>query len=255
MVDIYYHFTAPYTYGYWVETLGSWFTIIFAMLIRELIIWVGSKIRYYKLSHFMSFVTISCFYMYLFNYAIVPLLAPWDSRELPNFLFFTDFLFANGLYTDLNSAWFQEMAVVICYNMMYLAYWPIIEFSYTWALKVAFQCLDQCRLVPNNPYNTRSKTILGFEALYNGPEFYIHWKYATILTVVYVAALFGPMLPILFPISVLNLVILYFTERLMMAYSYKRPPMYDQTLNEVTINMLYTAPIIYCASCAWTFSN
>ena len=46
------------------------------------------------------------------------------------------------------------------------------------------------------------------------------------LVVTFVTFLFGSGLPILFPIGLLSLIGLYLTERLMMAYSYKRPPMY-----------------------------
>ena len=86
-------------------TLGSYVIIIAAMLIRELLILIGKRIRYFKLSQETSFVMISVFYMSLFNFAIVPLLSQWDSRETSK-LFFNQFLFKNGLYTDLNSAWF-----------------------------------------------------------------------------------------------------------------------------------------------------
>ena len=83
----------------------------------------------------------SVFYMTFLNYAIVPLLAPWDSREfvLP---FLNNFLFKNGLYTDINSAWFQESGALICATMYSNAFWPIIEFSYTFGLRLLFRALD-----------------------------------------------------------------------------------------------------------------
>lgn len=55
----------------------------------------------------------------------------------------------------------------------------------------------------------------------------MHYKYSYILTVVYVTFLFGPGLPILFPVALISLINLYVTERLCMAYSYEKPRMYD----------------------------
>ena len=67
--------------------------------------------------------------------------------------------------------------------------------------------------------------------------------------------IFGPILPILFPIGLLSLIILYVLERLLLAYSYRRPPMFDVTINRTTIELLTYAPIIYLLSGAWNYSN
>ena len=201
------------------------------------------------------FITISVFFTTFLQFSVTPVLAPWDPRELPNYLFLNEFLFKQGLYTDINSAWFQESGILICANLYANAFWPLIEFSYTYAMRWAFRALDQWRLIPNNYKKTSQKTILGFMDLYSGPYFAIHWKYSTILNVVFTCFLFGPVLPILFPIAFLNLFILYTVERLMVAYSYQKPPMYDQTVNNYTINMLYIAPILYTISSIWFFSN
>lgn len=92
-------------------------------------------------------------------------------------------------------------------------------------------------------------------AIYEGPEFSIHWKYAVIMNNVFVSFFYGPAMPILFPMALLSLVILYSCERLQVAYFYKKPPLYDQTINTYTINLLFTAPLLYSGMGAWVFSN
>lgn len=62
-------------------------------------------------------------------------------------------------------------------------------------------------------------------------------------------------MPILFPIGLLSLFVIYLVERLMLAYSYQRPPMFDSTINRTTINLLYLSPLLYGFSAAWTYSN
>ena len=94
-----------------------------------------------------------------------------------------------------------------------------------------------------------------FIDLYSGPEFQIHWKYAYMLTVVYITFLFGPGLPILFPIALGSLVFLFTVERLLLAYSYRKPPMYDDTMNAAALNLLMLSPIGYILSSAYMYSN
>ena len=91
--------------------------------------------------------------------------------------------------------------------------------------------------------------------MYEGPKFLIHWKYAYILNVVYQTFLFGPGLPILFPVALGSIFVLYTTERLAVAYSYQKPPMYDSTINQTTIRLLKISPICYVVSAAWAYSN
>lgn len=67
--------------------------------------------------------------------------------------------------------------------------------------------------------------------------------------------LYGPGIPILFPITLVTLVTLYVVERLMLTYSYQRPPMFDESVNKDTIKMISASPILYAASASWFFSN
>ena len=92
-------------------------------------------------------------------------------------------------------------------------------------------------------------------SIYSGPVFSIHWKYAYVINVSIVTMLYGPMLPVLFPIALFSLCSLYVTERLMIAYSYQKPPMYDTTISRTAIKLLYSAPLFYAASAAWVYSN
>lgn len=71
----------------------------------------------------------------------------------------------------------------------------------------------------------------------------------------YVTFLFGPAMPILFPIGLLSLLSLYVTERLSMAYAYKRPPIQDQDVNNVVLRVLIFAPFLYILVAAWLYSN
>jgi len=53
-----------------------------------------------------------------------------------------------------------------------------------------------------------------------GPEFLIHYKFAIIIAMCMIAFLYGSVMPILFPMTLVGLYIMYTVERLMVYYSY-----------------------------------
>merc|ERR1719350_2553866 len=103
--------------------------------------------------------------------------------------------------------------------------------------------------------NTKATSIQKFEAVYSGPLFFVHYRLAGLCNLVFITFLFGPGMPILFPIALAGLLWNLFTERIRMAYSYKKPPMYDTELIQRTIDALAYAPVFYFGMSIWLFSN
>ena len=113
-----------------------------------------------------------------------------------------------------------------------------MEFFGFWGLRHLYRVFDQHMVWPRLPLvypaseiTTFSKTIQAFEHVYDGPIFCIHYKYSFILNVTWVTFLYGPGMPYLFPMAWIAMFTLYTVERLMIAYSYQKPPMYDSTIN------------------------
>ena len=75
------------------------------------------------------------------------------------------------------------------------------------------------------------------------------------LVITWVTFLFAPGLPILFPIALFGMIVLYVTNRIQLAYWNRRPPIYDQKMNLTAIKMLAVAPILYILVGAWIYSN
>jgi len=67
--------------------------------------------------------------------------------------------------------------------------------------------------------------------IYSGPEFTLHYKYSYMLVVVFVTFTFAPGMPLLFLVGLISLILFYVTERLMIAYSYRKPPMFSSKTN------------------------
>jgi hypothetical protein len=97
--------------------------------------------------------------------------------------------------------------------------------------------------------------LFAFISLYSGPEFSIHYEYSNMLVITWITFLFAPGLPILFPIALFGMCILYSTNRITLAYFNRRPPVYDQKMNETTLKMLGFAPLLYIGMGAWVYSN
>ena len=91
--------------------------------------------------------------------------------------------------------------------------------------------------------------------LYSGKQFEIFKEYSLLLMFTWVTFLFAPGMPILFPIALVYMIVLYTTDRLALAYWYRRPPVYDEKMNETTITLLSFAPFLYSGMACWLYSN
>lgn len=67
--------------------------------------------------------------------------------------------------------------------------------------------------------------------------------------------MYGFGMPTLFPIAAFSFIILYLTERSMLFYAYRLPPMYDHRLSESVLNKLNFAPVMFLFFGYWMVSN
>ena len=186
-----------------------------------------------------------------FNYGLLYIIAPanfnWIGAEEGSFF--------SGIYTDFTSQWFLDIGVLILETSAFNIIFPLIEFLLFLIIRVIKRCIDQKSICPTDKYKTRAKTISDFEAIYSGPDFFVHYRLSFIVNIVFVTFLFGPGQPILFFVAFVGLVVTYISERIRMAYSYKKPPMYDSRLTAHTLKSLNYAVYFYAGSAAWLFSN
>lgn len=67
--------------------------------------------------------------------------------------------------------------------------------------------------------------------------------------------MFGPGIPHLFPLGLIALIILYTVERYSVAYYYRMPVDFNDSLNTDCIGDILWSPIVYCVMGFWFFSN
>lgn len=168
-----------------------------------------------------------------------------------------DKIFVLGYHSDFTVEWYKDVGKIITTLMIKNISWPIIEFFIFYGQRMVKRILDKrwCRCCCKGKA-TRAKTIEAYIEIYSGPQYDIFYKYSSILNIVFVSFMYGAGIPILFPIAVLSLVVIYIKERLCLAYSYRDPKlMLDNSLNQTALNFLTIPPLIYSAFAYWMFNN
>jgi hypothetical protein len=117
-----------------------------------------------------------------------------------------------GRYTDFTVNWYKDVGGIIISTMMFNIAYPIAEFLIFYAMRFIKRLIDSGFTL--NKQNTKKIVIIDYVDLYSGPEYVIHYKYSFILNVVFMTFMFGAGLPILFPMAVCSLIVLYIMERL-----------------------------------------
>lgn len=132
---------------------------------------------------------------------------------------------------------------------------PVLNIFILKGIKVALRFLDSTRSMFSEIPKTKKVTIQEYVNLYAGPEVEIHFRYSAILNIVFVTFTHGIALPILFPIAVVGFVNMYLSEKYMFAYFYRKPPLFDNKINEGALNILQVAPLFLIGMGYWQLSN
>ena len=91
--------------------------------------------------------------------------------------------------------------------------------------------------------------------LYAGPEYLIHYRYATILLNIFVAFFYGSGMPYLYLCAVVAFAVLYINERLLVCYYYREPPAFDEKMTLMTLELSKYVPLIMLPLTFWMLGN
>merc|ERR1719232_463718 len=107
----------------------------------------------------------------------------------------------------------------------------------------------------SDTFVTSQPTIQAYVDLYAGDEYMIDYRYATILLNIGVAFLFGTSMPYLYFVALLAFVILYVTERMVICYSTRKPPSFDEIMTLKTLNIILMVPFLMLPLVFWQLGN
>ena len=188
------------------------------------------------------------FYLQFFNTVFLLLLVNADLTEQ-----FFHLGLVDGISGDFDQTWFKVSGNTMVGTMIFILLWPIIECIVFFLLRWLPRWLDHG--FSSDPYKTKVTSIQAYVDNYSGPQYLMHFKYAHILNIVFVAFTFGFGIPILYPIAAIALLVLYLVEKSMLYYAYRLPPMYDERLSQSVLNMMGYAPLFLLSFGYWMASN
>lgn len=90
---------------------------------------------------------------------------------------------------------------------------------------------------------------------FSGPLYYMHYKYSAVMNITFITLMFGPGIPILFPLAAVALAVRYLLENYMLYYVYKEPPAYDEKLNNSVLANMAWGPVFFLGFGYWMLSN
>ena len=218
---------------------------VLRLFIIKLIIYIGKDTE----SEQTRLITNGVFIVQFFNTAFLLLMVNANMTEQGSFFK----LVFNRRIPDFNTLWFADIGHTLVGAMMFNVYWPVFEFFAFYGMRTTFRLLD--RKFGCNSDSSRKTTIQQYVEVYSGPVFFIHYKYSSILNITFVTMMYGIGLPILFPIASASLFVLYCMEKIMVHYSYRQPPMYDERLNNNVLTILTYAPLLFLSFGYWMFSS
>ena len=121
-----------------------------------------------------------------------------------------------GKYDDLTPNWYVTVgySVVFAYLLKFIA---LIVFTF---LRVFLPCMSRCcdRGCSSDISKTKKKSMGQYINLYAGPLFDIDNSYTEILKTVFVMATFGPMMPIIYFISMVHIGLLFLRDKILSTY-------------------------------------
>ena len=207
------------------------------------------SLRLRQITSETNYTMVSIFVGQFVNTAILLLLNSANFTDIDGGKGPLSLVFSVGNLTDFNVQWYREVGSVICSTMFLTALWPIIEFFMFWSLMNATRWYD--RGFGRDTFNTQMPTVQAYVDLYAGPEYLIHYRYATILLNIGVAFLYGTAMPYLYCTATLAFIVMYINERLCVCYYYREPPAFDEKMTLETLQLSRMVPIMMLPVVFW----
>ena len=200
-----------------------------------------------------NYTMVSIFVGQFVNTAVLLLLNSANFKDVDGGKGPLSLVFSVGELTDFNVEWYRSVGSVIQQTMFMTALWPIIEFGIFWSLMNFSRWYD--RGFGSDTFSTNMPTVQAYIDLYAGPEYLIHYRYATILLNIGVAFLYGTSMPYLYCTATLAFIVLYINERLCVCYYYREPPAFDEKMTLETLGLVRFVPIMMLPVVFWQLGN
>ena len=166
-----------------------------------------------------------------------------------------EFLTFRNSFSDYTSDWYLVVGKQIQRTMFIQSMMPYIQLTIMLTKKLILRFKDSKFTLFDEFPKTKKITIQQYVDLYSGPDVVVHFRYSSICNMTYVAFTHGLALPLLFPITLFGIINIYLCERVLFAYFYRQPPMFDNLLNDRALSILMFAPLFMVMFSYWMIGN
>lgn len=171
--------------------------------------------------------TFKMYIIQLFNTAILLLVVNMNIGFLPSW-----FPVFAGDFEDFSSKWYIEVGSAISIFMFFSIFSPhIANFGYH-VIFWLWQWYD--RGFSCNKKKTRQLFQIDYEKLYLGPEYMLEYRYSNMMTMIFIALMFGAGIPILYAFIFFTFLITYWVDKISLLRIYRKPPKYGKKLMRAT---------------------
>jgi hypothetical protein len=241
--------------GYAIGELVTVAITVVNIIIRSLCIFLLKKVGYHTETEEITAIMMTIFIATFFNTAILLLLADADLQQVKLLSWIPGL---NGPFPDLTEQWYIIIGPSMILTMFLNSIYPWIDFGISFGTIMASRIMDQgCKsyCCCHKDKTTKAKTIQAYVNIYAGPIHAMSFKYSAILTTVTVTFMYGMALPELFPIAAFTFFNYYIFDRLLIVYYYRMPPIYDDKLNQATLDTMKYAPLLLLFFGYWCMGN
>mmetsp|Transcript_41606 Transcript_41606/g.36997 ORF Transcript_41606/g.36997 Transcript_41606/m.36997 type:complete len:193 (+) Transcript_41606:757-1335(+) len=139
--------------------------------------------------------------------------------------------FWQGRFSDQVPLWYVDVGAVIISTMIINVFSvPVAKLSGL-IIKMMLRCCD--RKCGCDPRVTRKKTQKAYENLYTNPEFLLDFRYAQVLTLVFVTFMYSSCMPLLYTSALLQLIFSFYQDKYLLLKTLRLPKNYDEKLEYI----------------------
>lgn len=156
-----------------------------------------------------------------------------------------------GRYNDLTPDWYNNIGTVIIMTMIFNISFPIIELIVASITKCIKNCWDRKCCFRKTSCKTKSEYI----ELFSSDIYPIEERYACLISIFIITMVFSCIIPILNLICALSLLLLYFSDRVLVFKIYQTPVNYGAELHKLIIRVLYVGLVAHFVLTAFFLSE
>ena len=235
-------------YFWIVSILIIIYNYLFFTLTRPILSQVGFHLRTQE-ERLISMTVTICL---IIDSIVLPLLIGASFIEYPDSKLLNKVI--RGRATDFGDYWYDNVGEQLVIIMIIFALSPIIDFIAEW-IELSLHRLYSKHFVYTHDCKHERNDLLKYLDLHAGPRYDFSSKFASTNFLIFFTIMFGSMLPILYPISLVGIVIQLVMDKLLLTYFYRLPPKYSEKLTIQNIMLMLFAPILGLMINYWAFGN